>query len=87
MMPAAESFPDSCALIGTVVYIALIRHQLAAARAAWISPIATATTRPGCRTGSGALSEADTRPQEDFARWREGHYEGAMRRIFRRSGL
>ncbi len=76
MMPAAESFPDSCALIGTVVYIALIRHQLAAARAAWISPIATATTRPGCRTGSGALSEADTRPQEDFARClaqRRGH--------------
>lgn len=75
------------ALIGTVAYVALIKHLLAAAGRFELTD-RDRDDAAGLPHRIECLIEADTRPQEDFARcWHEGQYEGAMRRIFRRFGL
>ena len=72
------------ALLGTVTYVLLIRHLLAA-EGRYALTDQDGTNAAALPHRIGCLKDADAQEQDDFARcWREGAWEGAMARIIRR---
>jgi hypothetical protein len=75
------------ALLGTVSYIALVKHALAA-DSRYVLTDGDREDAAALPHRIDCLRDADTKRQDEFARcWGQASWEGAMARIFQRFGL